>query len=72
MVERKPLAATKQTPSQSGRILSPNSCAACGIDSREHARRWKPPVGWHAWIQPSPALIKERMLARHQARTTRS
>ncbi|MEU0836097.1 hypothetical protein [Streptomyces sp. NPDC005969] len=50
------------------RIPSPNSCQHCGVDEREHMRRWKPAVGWHAWTPPTQDQIKARMLARRTAR----
>lgn len=42
----------------------PSGCRWCGIDQREHARQWKPPVGWHQWTQPTQAMILERMRRR--------
>jgi hypothetical protein len=47
-----------------------NGCRWCGIPEPEHMQRWKPPVGWHQWVQPSNALILARMLARRASRTT--
>lgn len=49
---------------------NPSGCRHCGIDQREHARRWKPPAGWHQWTAPTQQQIKDRMLAR-RARSTR-
>ncbi|MEU8469556.1 hypothetical protein AB0F30_16810 [Streptomyces sp. NPDC029006] len=46
---------------------NPMGCRWCGIDQRPHARQWKPPVGWHAWEQPTQQQIKDRMLARRTA-----
>lgn len=47
-----------------------DGCRWCGVPAREHAQRWKPPVGWHQWAAPTNALILARMLARRAARTT--
>jgi hypothetical protein len=51
-------------------VPNPMGCHHCGLDSREHAQRWKPPVGWHKWTQPTQDQIKARMLARRAARAT--
>lgn len=51
-----------------GPVTSPNACQHCGIDEREHMQRWKPPVGWHWWEQPTQDQIKARMHARRTAR----
>jgi len=45
-------------------VPNPSGCRWCGLDQRGHARQWKPPVGWHAWEQPTQEQIKERMRAR--------
>jgi hypothetical protein len=42
----------------------PFACRWCGVPEREHMQRWKPPVGWHQWTQPTQGQIKARMLAR--------
>ncbi|WP_164543459.1 hypothetical protein [Streptomyces mobaraensis] len=47
---------------------SPTACCHCGINQREHARQWKPPVGWHQWTPPTEEQIKKRMLARRTER----
>lgn len=47
----------------------PSGCRHCGIGQREHMQRWKPPVGWHAWTEPTWAQRRERILARHAADT---
>lgn len=48
---------------------TPNGCQHCGIPQREHMQQWKPePIGWHTWVAPTQAQIKERMLARRAAR----
>ncbi|GAA3718026.1 hypothetical protein [Streptomyces tremellae] len=31
-------------------------------------QRWKAPVGWHAWVQPTNAQILARMTARRAER----
>jgi hypothetical protein len=48
-------------------VPAPNGCRWCGLDARDHYRRWKEPVGWHKWTSPTDAQRKERMLARKQA-----
>lgn len=47
----------------------PSGCQHCGIPEREHAQRWKPPVGWHRWAPPTDAQTLARMTARRAART---
>ena len=42
----------------------PSGCRWCGVDQREHMQRWKPPVGWHKWEQPTPEQTKTRMQQR--------
>lgn len=46
----------------------PSGCRWCGVPEREHLQRWKKPVGWHTWEQPTQEQIKERMHARRAAR----
>lgn len=48
---------------------TPNGCGHCGIPERAHYQRWKPPVGWHTWAQPTAAQTLARMIARRTART---
>ncbi|MFD9124923.1 hypothetical protein [Kitasatospora sp. NPDC059571] len=43
---------------------TPSACRHCGIPEREHWRRWKPGVGWHAYEPPTDAQILARMRAR--------
>jgi hypothetical protein len=50
-------------------IHPPNGCRWCGIEDREHFQRWKPPVGWHQWVEPTPEQRKERILARRRRKT---
>ncbi len=47
---------------------APGGCRWCGLEAREHAQRWKPPVGWHKWEPPTSEQRKERMLARRRRR----
>lgn len=47
---------------------SPTACGVCAINEREHAQRWRPPVGWHQWQHPTQQQIKARMLARRAHR----
>jgi hypothetical protein len=47
-------------------VGAPNGCRWCGLDERSHYRRWKPPVGWHYWEQPTSEQRKARMLARRR------
>jgi len=46
------------------RLPAPGGCRWCGVEEREHMQRWKPPVGWHAWVAPTLEQRKERMRAR--------
>lgn len=48
----------------------PMGCSWCGIPSRDHMQRYKPPVGWHKWAAPTQEQILARMLARRTARLT--
>lgn len=47
---------------------NPDGCQHCGVDEDEHMQRWKPPVGWHAWEQPTQEQRLARMQARRNAR----
>jgi hypothetical protein len=49
-------------------MTEPNGCRWCGIPARSHMQRWKRPVGWHKWEQPTAEQIKARMQARRAAR----
>ncbi|MFF1604188.1 hypothetical protein ACFVYV_43385 [Streptomyces mirabilis] len=49
-------------------MAAPSACRWCGIPEREHAQRWKPPVGWHKWAPPTQQQIKDRMLVRRANR----
>jgi hypothetical protein len=53
-------------------IAEPNGCRHCGIPERRHYQQWEPPVGWHAWAQPTDSQILVRMQARRAARATNS
>lgn len=46
--------------------MNPNGCTWCGVDELEHGGRWKPPVGWHNWEQPTDEQIKARMVTRRE------
>jgi hypothetical protein len=52
-------------------LPSPNGCRWCGVDERDHAQRWKPPVGWHRWVEPTSDQRKERMRERRDRRARR-
>lgn len=43
---------------------TPSGCRWCGVDERDHMQRWKAPVGWHKWTQPTSDQIKTRMQQR--------
>ncbi|MET1075093.1 MAG: hypothetical protein ABWY11_20770 [Umezawaea sp.] len=47
---------------------NPNGCRWCGADREEHLQRWAPTVKWHAWVEPTAAQRKERLLARRARR----
>lgn len=59
---------TDQQNGSDQRIPAPDGCRWCGLEAREHAQRWKPPVGWHKWEPPTSEQRKERMLARRRRR----
>ncbi|MFF4369680.1 hypothetical protein [Streptomyces sp. NPDC001594] len=48
------------------RPITPSGCRLCGIPEREHAQRWKPPAGWHAWSAPTARQILARMQMRRR------
>ncbi|RAY10672.1 hypothetical protein DPM19_34005 [Actinomadura craniellae] len=47
-------------------LSPPNGCRWCGIEAYEHLQRWKPPVGWHQWEEPTVEQRKKRMLERRR------
>lgn len=47
---------------------SPYGCRWCGVQQRHHGRRYKLPVGMHAWEAPWPQIILMRMRRRRAAR----
>jgi hypothetical protein len=47
---------------------SPYGCRWCGIQQRHHGRRYKLPIGTHAWEAPWPQIILKRMRQRRAAR----
>lgn len=47
-------------------LTTPNGCRWCGLEEREHYRRWKPLVGWHYWVAPTDEQRKQRMRARRE------
>lgn len=51
-----------------GRPPTPFGCRWCGTERGHHGRSWMPGHGVHAWVQPTQAQIKARMLARRNAR----
>ena len=44
---------------------SPNGCTHCGIDQRDHARRYTTGPGWHGYTPPTDAQRLQRMRARN-------
>lgn len=48
----------------------PSGCRHCGIPERQHYQQWKPPIGWHQWVQPEQSQILARMKARRAARAS--
>jgi hypothetical protein len=47
---------------------TPSGCAHCGIEQRDHFRRWTVDAGWHGHTRPTQQQIKDRMNARRAAR----
>lgn len=45
-------------------MTTPSGCAHCGVEKRDHARRWTVDAGWHGYTPPSQEQIKTRMKAR--------
>jgi hypothetical protein len=58
-----------QQPETQDSVTDPSGCRWCGISQRDHMQRWKPPVGWHTWEQPTQEQTKARMRARRTERT---
>lgn len=50
----------------------PSACRWCGISESEHLQRWKSPVGWHVWTEPTQEQRKARMLARAAERKAKA
>ncbi|MEU5596851.1 hypothetical protein [Streptomyces sp. NPDC020298] len=55
-------------PGMAAGFETPYGCRHCGVDQREHAWRWKPPVGWHQWTPATQEQIKARMRARRASK----
>ena len=47
---------------------APYGCRWCGVEKHRHGRRWAVIVQMHSWMEPSQAMIRERMLRRLDAR----
>lgn len=47
---------------------APYGCRWCGVQQRHHGRRYKLPVGMHAWEAPWLRIILERMRRRRANR----
>lgn len=47
---------------------SPYGCRWCGVQQRHHGRRYKLPIGMHAWEAPWTSTILIRMRRRRWAR----
>lgn len=47
---------------------SPHGCRWCGDEQHHHGSQWAPIIGMHAWLQPSEAMILERMQRRRADR----
>ncbi|MGW2725524.1 hypothetical protein [Streptomyces sp. NPDC001492] len=47
---------------------SPYGCRWCGVQKTAHGRRWNAIVEMHSWVEPSQAMILERMRRRRDAR----
>lgn len=47
---------------------SPYGCRWCGDERHHHGSQWAPIIGMHRWLEPSQAMVLERMTRRHNAR----
>lgn len=47
---------------------SPYGCRWCGVEKNRHGRRWAAIVDMHGWLEPSQAMVLERMRQRRAAR----
>ena len=45
----------------------PYGCRWCGDEQHHHGQQWAPIVGMHSWMEPSQAMILERMRRRRAA-----
>jgi hypothetical protein len=48
----------------------PYGCRWCGDEQQHHGQQWAPIIGMHSWLEPSQAMILERMRRRRAARQT--
>lgn len=48
----------------------PYGCRWCGDEQHHHGEQWAPIIGMHSWLEPSQAMILERMRRRRAARQT--
>ncbi|MFH9812487.1 hypothetical protein ACH4NO_18065 [Streptomyces olivaceus] len=46
----------------------PFGCSWCGDEQHHHGSQWAPIIGMHQWMQPSQAMILERMRRRRANR----
>lgn len=47
---------------------SPYGCRWCGDEQHHHGSQWAPIIGMHQWMEPSQAMILERMTRRRADR----
>lgn len=47
---------------------SPYGCRWCGDELHHHGQQWAPIIGMHSWLQPTQAMILERMTRRRADR----
>jgi hypothetical protein len=47
---------------------SPYGCRWCGDELHHHGQQWSPIIGMHSWLEPTQAMILERMTRRRADR----
>lgn len=47
---------------------APYGCRWCGDERHHHGEQWAPIIGLHSWLEPSQAMILERMTRRRAHR----
>jgi hypothetical protein len=60
--------ATPQQVSAVDATFPPHGCRHCGVERRDHARRYRPAPAWHTWTEPTREQVTARVRSRREAR----